>query len=66
MIRTLSSAIRGASERARRRRDYATLLDYDDRMLDDIGIRRERHPQAVRIAWFLHLSPDRSESFRHK
>jgi uncharacterized protein YjiS (DUF1127 family) len=41
MSRTLGSAIRGASERARRRRDYATLLDYDDRMLDDIGIRRE-------------------------
>ena len=40
MLKQLKDAVRRASDRARERREFATLLDLDDHLLKDIGIRR--------------------------
>jgi uncharacterized protein YjiS (DUF1127 family) len=41
MLQNLRAAIRGASERARHRHEYAAMLNLDDHLLRDIGIRRD-------------------------
>jgi len=41
MIKQLRAAVERANRRARHRRDYQTLLLLDERMLKDIGLRRD-------------------------
>ena len=47
MLQTFRSAIRGASERARHRREYTALLALDDHLLRDIGV--GRHELRARL-----------------
>lgn len=49
MLKNFRSAIRSAGERARHRRQYAALLELDDYLLRDIGVRRDEiHSRMAR------------------
>jgi uncharacterized protein YjiS (DUF1127 family) len=40
MLKQLKTAVHRASEQARQRREYASLMNLDDRLLRDIGMER--------------------------
>jgi uncharacterized protein YjiS (DUF1127 family) len=47
MMKLLKSAVARANARARFRRDYQTLLEFDDRMLADVGLQRSQVRERV-------------------
>jgi uncharacterized protein YjiS (DUF1127 family) len=47
MMKLLKSAAARAHARARLRRDYQRLLEFDDRMLADVGLRRSEVRERI-------------------
>jgi uncharacterized protein YjiS (DUF1127 family) len=51
MLKQLKVAVTRANERARERREFATLLDLDDHLLRDIGIQRSEVRARLRSGY---------------